>query len=383
MEAAIGYARKNMPTGEHGSVLAVPDVVLGRWDDETRNFDATGLPVNAVQVTTRRAEANDNAVELYFARVLGFEETDVVTGAVAWNGGRGAEFCILALDESAMGAFTANGTDSLDMGECGIGVRSAHPGQAMRLPGTVDVTAGLICVEGGAAVGGDVSLNPGPEILDTGCTPPEDPLAGELSPPPVGPCDFGTDVTPYSFSGSGVPVPPLQPGVYCGGITFTGSNLDVTFEPGIYILAGGGMRFTGGDNTYSGDGLMFYNTDSAGYTFGDIDLGGAATVNFTASMDDDDPYVGILFYQDPSPASAASGVEFIVHGTVTANLDGVIYFPDHQVRYAGTNDEDTLCGPKIVARLVEFNGTNTTIGGGPGCAADKVFLGEKFLQLVD
>ena len=380
---AVLYAGKNMPSATHGTVLAAPDVTLGRWDDETRIFDPTGTPVNAVQVVARRSEANDNAAELYFARVLGFHETDVNTAAVAWNGGRGAEFCILSLDESAMGAFTANGTNSLDLGECGIGVRSGHPSQGMRLPGTVDITAGLLCVEGGAQVGGAVTLIPNAEILETGCSPPEDPLADELSPPVVGSCDFGTDITPYSFSGSGVPVAPLQPGVYCGGIDFTGSNLDVTFEQGIYILAGGGMRFTGGDNTYTGDELLFYNTDSAGYTFGDIDLGGTATVNFAASTDDDDPYVGILFYQDPSPASAAADVDFIVHGTVTANLDGVIYFPDHEVRYAGTNDVDEPCGPKILSRLVTFNGTNTTIGGGEGCAADKVFIGEKFLQLVD
>ena len=378
-EAAVLYAGKNMPSATHGTVLAAADVTLGRWDDETRTFDSAGVPVNAVQVVARRAETNDNAAELYFARVLGFHETDVNTAAVAWNGGRGDEFCILSLEPSDAGAFTASGTTDLDLGECGIGVTSAHATQAFKLPGTVAITAGLICVDGGDDQGGSVTLIPGPEILETGCTPPEDPLA-DLPTPTVGSCDFGTDVTPYSFSGSGVPVAALLPGVYCGGIEFSGSNLDVTFEPGIYILAGGGMKFSGGNNTYTGDGLMFYNTDSAGYTYGDIDFSGDSTVNFTAALTG--TYQGVLFFQDPSPASAASGVKFKVAGTVTANLDGVIYFPDHLVQYSGTVTLGNPCGPKIVSRWVDFNGTDASFGG-EGCASDKVFIGEKFLQLVD
>jgi len=312
--AAVLYAGKNMVAAKHGTVLAASDVVRGRWDEDARTFDVTGTPVNAVRVVTRRAEANGNAAELYFAKVLGFHQMDVNTAAVAWNGGRGAEFCILSLEPNDAGAVTASGTNNLDLGECGIGVTSTHASQALKLPGTVDITAGLICVGGGASLGGAVSLMPGPEILDTGCDPPPDPLAG-LPPPPIGPCDFGPD-DPYKVSGSGVAVPLLLPGVYCGGIEFSGSDLDVTFEPGIYILAGGGMKFSGGLNTYSGDGLMFYNTDSAGDTFGDIDFSGSSTVDFTAALTG--PYAGILFFQDPSPASVASGVKFKVAGTITA-----------------------------------------------------------------
>ncbi len=378
--AAVLYAGKNMLAAKHGTVLVASDVVLGRWDEDARTFNGTGTPVNAVQVTTRRAGANGNPAELYFAKVLGFHEMDVNTAAVAWNGGRGDEFCILSLEPTDPGGVDVSGSAEVDLGECGIGVTSSHATKALDLPGTVDITAGSICVQGGAHLGGSVTLLPGPEILETGCTPPEDPLAG-LPPPPVGPCDFGTDVTPYSFSGSGVPVDPLQPGVYCGGIEFPGSNLNVTFEPGIYIIGGGGMRFSGANNTYAGDGLMFYNTDSALHTFNDIDFTGG-TVSFTAALTG--PYAGVLYFQDPSPASAASGVKLTVSGAVVANLDGVIYFPDHLVRYSGSATLGNPCAPKIVSRFVDFNGAiAATFGGGEGCASDKVFIGEKFVQLVD
>ena len=47
---AVAYAAKNMPTSEHGNVLANADVVMGNWDAGTGTFTAAGTPANAVQV---------------------------------------------------------------------------------------------------------------------------------------------------------------------------------------------------------------------------------------------------------------------------------------------------------------------------------------------
>ncbi len=81
--AAIVMAGKNMPTGEHGAVLADADVVTGNWDSGTRTFTAGGTPLNAVRVVTRRSQANGNAAGLFFARALGFNQVDVETTAIA------------------------------------------------------------------------------------------------------------------------------------------------------------------------------------------------------------------------------------------------------------------------------------------------------------
>ncbi len=81
--AAIVMAGKNMPTGEHGAVLANADVVTGNWDSGTRTFTPAGDPINAVRVVTRRSSDNANPVELFFARVLGFDEVDLTTSAIA------------------------------------------------------------------------------------------------------------------------------------------------------------------------------------------------------------------------------------------------------------------------------------------------------------
>ncbi len=112
---AVAYAQKNMPIGGHGTVLTDPDVVLGHWHGkehhdpaapDLRTFIPKGTPngtpkgttggpgppgqacsnpvpsiknknclsTNAVQVTTRRAEANGNAAPLALASVLGIRK---------------------------------------------------------------------------------------------------------------------------------------------------------------------------------------------------------------------------------------------------------------------------------------------------------------------
>jgi Flp pilus assembly protein TadG len=77
------YAAKNMPTEQHGAVLAASDVQSGSWDPDSRTFTPGGAPLNAVKVTVRRSATNNNSVPTFFARVLGFGSVDVVTSAVA------------------------------------------------------------------------------------------------------------------------------------------------------------------------------------------------------------------------------------------------------------------------------------------------------------
>jgi Flp pilus assembly protein TadG len=77
------YAKLNMPTEHHGTILTSGDVQSGSWDPDTRTFTPGGAPNNAVKVTVRRSTDNNNAVPTFFARVLGFGSVDVVASAVA------------------------------------------------------------------------------------------------------------------------------------------------------------------------------------------------------------------------------------------------------------------------------------------------------------
>ena len=52
---ATAFVEANMPSSKHGTVLATADFKTGNWDDSTSTFTDVGTPLNAVQVTVRRA----------------------------------------------------------------------------------------------------------------------------------------------------------------------------------------------------------------------------------------------------------------------------------------------------------------------------------------
>ncbi len=69
-----------------GTVVASNDVIPGNWDTGSASFSAWVAPYNAVEVTARRAEANGNPLDLFFAPILGRETQDVIATAVAVKG---------------------------------------------------------------------------------------------------------------------------------------------------------------------------------------------------------------------------------------------------------------------------------------------------------
>ena len=92
---AINYAEINMPN--RGTVLALSGIAIGNWDVGTGSFVEAGTPLNAVRVRTRRAEDNGNALGLFFAAILGFDQVDVSAAATAVSpsgAGTGSRFLI-------------------------------------------------------------------------------------------------------------------------------------------------------------------------------------------------------------------------------------------------------------------------------------------------
>ena len=107
---AITYANMNMDPARFGTTLAYVDVVLGNWDAVNREFTPMGAPgiggtacgnpapqetdpkcltIDAVEVTTRKAQVNGNQLELFLGGAVGLSETDINTVAIAWSAGGG------------------------------------------------------------------------------------------------------------------------------------------------------------------------------------------------------------------------------------------------------------------------------------------------------
>ncbi len=339
---AVGLATKNMPAANHGTVLANADVVAGNWDADTRTFTPSGSPINAVRAVTRRSQANGNAAGLFFARILGFDEVDMQTTAIASS--QAGDSCIIALDSSVEDALRIGGTASVTMG-CTARVNSAG-NKGIRANGGGCLTASLIYVAGGSQ---GSCFDP---TMETGMTPMADPLA-YLNPPSFAGCvhvglvEVTTDTT-------------FEPGVYCGGIDIHDSA-NVEFEPGIYIVDGRGLEITG-SGIVEGNGGTFYLAPTAtgitqGPTTKSLHLAGSA--NITLSAPDSGDYKDVRFYQDPAtPPDLINSF----NGGADMELNGVLYFPNNSVRFAGNGDPGGATS--IVARTVYFTG-NANFGSNP------------------
>lgn len=300
--------------------------------------------------------------------------------AVADNQSSG-DACILALNSSADSALLISGNITLTI-DCDLAVTSSSS-KGFDVPGNSTIDANKICVKGSTNVGGSVTFVDASPT--NGCTPPSDPLSGLATPPEAEtPYTCDSDHTNRDISTDTT----LFSGVYCGGIKISGSNNTITFNDGTYILAGGnGLTVSGGGNTLNADGVTFYTTDNNGDgNYAKVDFSGNNTIDFQAPVEDsDDPYSGVLFFNDPSTTSASSGVKFEVSGNNTfTNFDGVVYFPNHEISFSGNSTSTSTCGPKLLSDTVKISGNIDVYGGGSDCRGNNVNIGSsKVIGLVE
>jgi len=153
--------------------------------------------------------------------------------------------------------------------------------------------------------------------LVKGCTVVSDPFAGQL---PV-PSTTSSNCNGGNYNGGSVT---LTPGVYCGWYNFNNAP-NVTFQPGLYVIKGGGWNVNGGK--WTGTGVTFYFADTSKIQFN-------SGVNATLSAPTSGTYAGILMYE----ATGLSITQFIWNDSSGHQLTGLIYLPSRQmVMNAGSN----------------------------------------------
>lgn len=219
--------------------------------------------------------------------------------------------CLLALHPSRSKAIEGSGGTDFVANDCRIQVNSNNS-QAVNLSGGSTMTSGENCFVGGVQQG-LINILPAPT---PGCASVADPFLS-YSEPTVGSCDHMN----LTYSG-GTRV--LSPGVYCGGITFTG-GVNATFLPGLYILKDGDFVTSGGGSLF-GEGVSFYLTGAgAGLNFS-----GGGQVHLKARSSGD--LAGILFYLD---RNAAALTKSVVSGGGEMYYEGILYFPTQKVEFSG------------------------------------------------
>jgi putative Flp pilus-assembly TadE/G-like protein len=333
---AMGGAHELWRNNRPGAVAAATtDVNLNGYS----NANAT-ITVN-IPPTSGSRSGDNNFVEviitrdapLYFMRILNRQSATVKTRAVAGLL-PGADGCVYALDPTARGSLTVQGTSTLSAA-CGIVVDS-NDSQALRANG------------GGCIYGGDIGVTGGWWDNGTQCTYPTpvtgipraiDPLAYLTQPTvPLLPVGLNTKITDTIV---------LLPGRYLGGIKITGGT--VTFLPGLYILDSG--FDVSGNAVLNGDGVTFFNTNTGGPgNWRDITITGTVRLNLSAPTTG--PYAGVLFWNDRNAPDRNPGSN--IAGTSDSVLTGALYFPSTHLEYAGTSAVSSWT--QIVANTLTVTG---------------------------
>ncbi|GAC1669251.1 MAG: hypothetical protein NVS9B8_11990 [Candidatus Limnocylindrales bacterium] len=362
----------------------------------------------------------------FFAGLLGMATIPVTRSAVAaFSSGDSNSSSLIALAPSGCATATIGGTSSVNIhpivpgtaggyiqvdSDCGA---TANPdnlcsnGQsALKINGTAPVTAPHTYVVGSCTVvGTGSSLQPSGQLTEganyvgdplTSLRPPTQAALGAFCPtasqpdPNVG---VRTTIggTGCTFNGSGSYT--LAPGTYYGGWQVTGSPV-VNLQPGIYIIAGGGIRDNGGmlasiaGPTGNPDTarVLIFSTDIS--TYHDACVAGSGSndvcqrdLTFSAQStlslkglnaspcppvsSSGCPYAGLLFWMDGSDRVSPNGHNISIQAGSSLNLAGTIYNPVGDVGLHGSTSAGGGCNvAPFNCAAVQIIANTFTVDGG-------------------
>lgn len=320
----------------------------GQGDSSTRatttidNYIVQNTPDYAAKVAVSFSSAPPSAeVKLSeFGRqtlsaMIGAAPVDIHVTAKAIASTKSDAACVIALDSSASPGITFKMSGSMRAEGCAVWSNSS---QSISLEGSGSgvATATQFCAAGGA-VAGTISFSVPPE---SNCPPVKDPFANTEM-PAVGACSF----TDFNAGGGGTVY--LDPGVYCGGIKFTG-QADIQLAPGVYVVKDGPFTMVGG-STVTGSGVTFVLTGTdAGLKFG-----GASSIHITGPTSG--AYAGIAIFGDrTSPVTTSE-----LRGANSLDIEGVIYLPNQDLTFSGNNSTNLPANYTVlIARTVTFDGSS-------------------------
>lgn len=247
----------------------------------------------------------------------GFNTTTAGGRAVAGPGD--GDVCILVTHPTDSRTLSMSGSASIIAPNCTVAVNSSDS-RALNTSGSACIDAKAINVVGNYS---GSCFTPAP---DAGAAETEDPFVDLPSPSFDSTCLFTNKVI---SSSTPIAQRTLNPGTYCGGLTIS-SAPGVKFNPGLYIMKGGGFKSSGGSTTLQGTGVTFYLTGTTGFPYDAVVISGGGTVNLSAPTSGE--WEAILFYQDRNIVSTKVNT---ISGGSTMNVEGSLYFPTTNLVYTG------------------------------------------------
>ncbi len=249
-------------------------------------------------------------------------------------------FCMLSLYQGTESGIDVAGNADVTLG-CGMAANSQAP-NAVTADGTSTVTASHIMAVGGVVNSSNLLGNP--QLLPFSDKQ-ADPLAHLPNPPVPGNCTPLTVQKNETIS---------LAGNRCFSSIDVRSGGTLLLGPGVYTVNGGNVtlqgsvRSTGGTTTGIG-GVTFVMTGPNGLA-GDLKINAQAELNLHAPTRG--LYEGVLFYRD----RRASNVEITINGGATSSLEGALYFPQSDIKFAGNAEMDVRC-MQLIGQRLKFRGS--------------------------
>lgn len=340
-EATIEAVRNGFSTSGGGTITVNIPPTSGSYTADS----------SAVEVKLTRPI--QTAFVNYIMGSASFTATARAVAKVKMQEGNG---CVLSLNSAVKWSTEFTGNVNVNLTNCDVIANSSHD-EAIRATGSVSVTADCIRTVGGYTTSGGASLTSTEcSGVETGSKAYGDPYADREIESYSTVCDSAH--TNKSITSTGTYT--LSPGVYCGGITATGSNT-INLSPGTYILHEGDFNISG-SGSITGSNITIILTGSSASSVGNIDLTGTRTMTLSAPTSGD--YTGMLFFQSRSASSSGTNK---ITGSSSFNITGAVYTPNRVIDYSGNAGGGTNC-VQLIGDTVEFTGTSGMNGANCGSA---------------
>ena len=344
LSIALSAKNKMQNTLDNATLFAALNSEVSNYSELGQEFFELSATAQKLDVTQVSFEKQDDSMigtasgdlTLFFGGVLPKDVLNIQAKSIAKVSAPSSQPCIIALSETASPGIRINEGTTIEASGCTMHTH-AQNGNSLTANSNIDINLDNICVAGSTVLdNSNGAIGP----IETNCDAASDPFAGTIAEPSSSSCDF----TGGNFGAGAVT---LRPGVYCGFYNFNDANIDVTFEPGVYVIRSGAWNINGG--RWSGDGVSFYFYDNTRLQF---NSGVRAT--FTAPTTGD--YAGVFITE----REGLNRGQFIINDTEGFNFDGIVYLPSKDLVMNGGATVDAR-KMTIVSRTIEFNSSRLIV----------------------
>ena len=257
---------------------------------------------------------------------------------VTTSSGMGGDGDLLLLGTSGTTLNMSGNGEAILQGDVCVNSSSS---QALRINGNARLEAGTLGIVGGYSESGNAEID---SEITLGVSPIPDPFAA-VPEPNAG--DYTTQST-SKFIVNGNDTAVMQPGVYAGGIDFSGNSV-VTMEPGVYFVEDGGFKISGNADVEA-DGVMIFIANS-----GEVRINGNGEINWTPPGSG--VYEGFCVFYERGLSE-----EFHLSGNGDMRVTGAIYGTAVDASLSGNGSSDVLGGCYIINSMSLTGNGELTLG---------------------